>query len=136
MGQKGAIRRPLDGRLLLEAKARQASKLAEIREALVAAGCDTIRRQAAALGLLRATAWAVLNRDNRVGPSANIIKRILSSPTLPRTAQRKVNEYIEGRINGLYGHSEASRRRFHDQLCTATHATTKRGQNHVCPAVM
>ena len=117
-------------------KARQASKLAEIREALVAAGCNTTAKQAAALGLLRPTAWAVLNRDRRVGPSAKIIKRILSSPKLPPATRRKVEEYIEGRINGLYGHSEDSRRRFRDSLCTATHPVTKRGQNYVCPAIL
>ena len=33
------------------AKARQASKLAEIRQALIAAGCDTTAKQAAALGV-------------------------------------------------------------------------------------
>ena len=39
--------------VLLEAKARQASKLAEIREALVVAGFDTTAKQAAAFGLCR-----------------------------------------------------------------------------------
>jgi len=46
-----------------EAKERQALKLAEIREALVAAGYDTTAKQAAVLGVCRATAWVVLNRD-------------------------------------------------------------------------
>ena len=120
---------------LSKAKARQASKLAEIREALVAAGCDTTAKQAAALGLLRPTAWAVLNRDKRVGPSAKIIKRILSSPKLPPVARQKVEEYVEERIAGLYGHTEVRRRWFRDQFCTATRPATKRGQDHVCPAV-
>ena len=64
------------------AKARQASKLEEIREALIAAGCDTTAKQAAALGVGRSTAWALLNLDKRAGPTAIVIKRILSSPDL------------------------------------------------------
>ena len=59
------------------AKARQASKLEEIREALIAAGCDTTAKQAAVLGVGRSTAWALLNLDKRAGPSAKVIKRIL-----------------------------------------------------------
>ena len=46
------------------AKARQAAKLTGLREALIAAGCDTIAKQAAALGLLRSTTWALLNRTS------------------------------------------------------------------------
>jgi len=98
------------------AKARQASKLAEIRAALVAAGFDTTARQAAVLRLGRSTAWALLNSDKRAGPSANVIKRILSSPTLPRAARQKVEEYIEEKISGAYGHSAPRRAAFRDQL--------------------
>jgi len=101
---------------LSKAKARQASKLAEIRAALVDAGCDTTAKQAAALGLLRPTAWVVLNRDTRVGPSVQIIKRILSSPKLPPAVRRKIEEYVEERIAGLYGHTETRRRWFRDRL--------------------
>jgi hypothetical protein len=111
MGQRNAIR---------SAKARQASKLAEIREALIEAGCDTTAKQAAVLGVCRSTAWALLNRDKRVGPSANVIKRILSSPKLPRAARRKIEEYIEERIAGLYGHSENGTRLFLDQFRAPT----------------
>src|SRR6516162_412400 len=45
-----------------------------------------------------------LNRDKRVGPSAKVIKRILSSPNVPPAVRRKVEEYIANRIGGLYGH--------------------------------
>jgi hypothetical protein len=69
------------------AKARQASKLAEIREALIAAGCDTAAKQASVLGVGRSTAWALLNLDKRAGPTAIVIKRILSSPNLPPVAK-------------------------------------------------
>jgi len=100
MGQIRPIRRPRT-KLRLEAKARLASKLAEIREALVAAGCNTAAKQAAVLGVSRPTAWALLNRDNRAGPSSIIIKRILSSPNLPPEAREKVEEYVEEKIAGL-----------------------------------
>jgi hypothetical protein len=94
------------------AKARQASKLLEIRKALVSAGCDTIAKQSAAFGLARSTTWAVLNQDTRAGPSAKVIKRILSSPNLPPRARRKVEEYVEEKIGGRYGHSGPRARAF------------------------
>ena len=101
-----------------EAKERQALKLAEIREALVAAGYDTTAKQAAVLGVCRATAWVVLNRDKRVGPSASVIKRILSSPNIPPAVRRKVEEYIQERISGLYGHGVSATRAFSNQFDT------------------
>jgi hypothetical protein len=108
------------------AKARQASKLAEIREALIAAGCDTTAKQAAVLGVGRSTAWALLNLDKRAGPTAIVIKRILSSPNLPPVARRKVEEYVEEKIGGLYGHSERRTQLFRDNLRnrTVTNHTT------------
>ena len=119
MTQRSAIRGPLAD-LKLEAKARQASKLAEIRKALIAVGCDTTAKQAAVIGVCRSTAWALLNRDKRVGPSANVINRILSSPNLPPGARRKVEEYVEQKIIGRYGHSEVRTRAFRDRLRTQT----------------
>jgi hypothetical protein len=95
---------------------RQAAKLAEIRAALIAGGFDTTAKQAAVLGLGRSTAWEVLNGDKRAGPSANVIKRILSSPTLPAVARQKVREYVEQKIGGLYGHSAPRAAAFRDQL--------------------
>ena len=100
------------------AKLRQALKLAEIREALVAAGFDTAAKQAIALGVRRPTAWALLNRDQRAGPSAKISKRILCSADLPSTARRRVEEYIQEKIDGVYGHRAARRRWFRDQFHT------------------
>ena len=73
-------------------KEKQALKLAEIREALVAAGYDTTAKQAGILGLRRSTAWIVLNRDKRAGPSAKIIKRILLSPRVPKKVRLKVEQ--------------------------------------------
>ena len=121
------MRRHIDRSLVVRsrAKRRQASKLAEIRQALVAAGFDTVRRQATALGVTPPTAWALLNRDKRTGPSAKIIKRILSSPNLPTAVRRRVEEYIEQKIEGVYGHNEARRRWFRDQFQSRTRTKTE-----------
>ena len=101
-----------------QAKARQASKLAEIRAALVAAGFDTTAKQSAVLGVGRSTTWAVLNSDKRAGPSANVIKRILSSPNLPAVARRKVEQYVREKGRGLYGNSDPRTQAFRDQFRT------------------
>jgi hypothetical protein len=115
MGTKHAVRRPLD-KLQLKAKVRQAAKLAEIQDALTSAGYHTATNQAAALGIGRSTAWAFFNGNKRAGPSSIVIKRILASPSLPPKARRKVNEYVEEKIAGLYGHSEPRRRWLRDQF--------------------
>ena len=100
----------------LEAKEKQAFKLAEIREALVAAGYDTTAKQAAVLGVCRSTAWVLLNRDKRAGPSAKVIKRILLSSQVPKRARRKIEQYIKQKAHGLYGHCESATRAFGNQF--------------------
>jgi hypothetical protein len=122
MGRGKQIGRNADD-FYLTAKIRQASKIAEIREALVAAGYNSAAKQAAVLGVSRPTAWALLNRDKRAGPSSVVIKRILSSPSLPLAARRKVEEYIFEKIAGLYGHTDVRRRWFCDQIENFRRAT-------------
>jgi hypothetical protein len=100
------------------AKARQASKLAEIRAALIAGGFDTVAKQAAVLGLGRSTVWAFLNRDESTGATAKVFKRILSSPNLPVAVRRKIEEYVKEKSSGLYGHSERQSEAFRDKLRT------------------
>jgi hypothetical protein len=100
----------------IDPKARQASKIAEIRTALEAAGYDSAGKQAAVLGIGRSTAWAFLNRDTGTGPSAMVIKRILSSRTLPQKVRRKIEEYVKEKIAGVYGHSQSRTRWFRDQF--------------------
>jgi hypothetical protein len=100
------------------AKTRQASKLAEIRAALIAGGFDTVAKQAAVLGLGRSTAWAFLNRDESTGATAKVFKRILSSPNLPVAVRRKIEEYVKEKSSGLYGHSERQSEAFRDKLRT------------------
>jgi hypothetical protein len=100
-----------------ELKARQASKIAEIREALVAAGFETITQQTAVLGLSRSTTWTVLrSRHKGSGLSASIINRILLSQELPSTARRIIDEYVQEKLLGAYGHSPVSLRQFRAQL--------------------
>jgi hypothetical protein len=100
------------------AKARQASKVAEIRAALIAGGFDTTAKQASVLGLGRSTAWAFLNRDEQTGATAKVIKRILSSPNLPIAVRRKVEEYVKEKSSGLYGHDDRQSEAFRDKLRT------------------
>jgi len=101
------------------AKARQASKLAQIRAALIAGGFDTTAKQAAVLRLGRSTAWAFLNRDESAGATAKVIKRILSSPNLPMAVRRKVEEYVNEKSSGVYGHSERQAEAFRDKVLTS-----------------
>ena len=100
----------------LRAKKRQISKLTQIRKALIAAGYGTTAQQALALGIRRSTAWALLNRDKRAGPSSVVLKQVLSSPKLPPAVRRKVEEYINEKIAGRYGHDERRVQWFRDQF--------------------
>ena len=120
------VRQPLTN-LQLKAKARLVLKLADVREALIAAGFRTAAQQAHALGVSRSTAWALLNRGKRVGPSAVVLKRILSSPNLPPAVRRKVEEYIKEKIAGRYAHDKRRVRWFRDQFPTIAPGTTAAG---------
>jgi len=104
--------------LQLEAKARQAAKLEEIRRALIVAGYRTTAEQAFVLGINRSTAWAVLNRDRRAGPSAIVLKRILRSQNLPQGVRQKVEEYIKEKSAGRYAHDKRRVLCFRDQFRT------------------
>ena len=113
-GGSGDHRSRIDFRL--EPKEKQALKLAEIREALVTAGYNTTAKQAAVLGVGRSTAWWLLNRDKRAGPSAKVIKRILVSPQVPKKVRLKVEQYVEDKIRGRFGHSKQRTQSFGDQF--------------------
>ena len=118
-GRSGVRRSRMD--LQSDPKERQALKLAEIREALVAAGYNTTAKQAAVLGVGRSTAWWLLNHDKRAGPSAKVIKRILLSPQVPKKVRLKVEQYVEEKIRGRYGHSKQRTKRFGDQFHIGYH---------------
>ena len=55
------------------------------------------------------TAWVLFNLDKRAGPSATVIKRILSSPRLAPLARRKIEEYVGEKSRGLCGHNSTER---------------------------
>src|SRR5262249_43364944 len=88
----------------LRARARQAARLAAIRGALIAAGDGKTAKQARALGGCRRNAWGGLNRDDRAGPSAIMVKRIPSSTNLPFSARRKIEQYFFEKIADRIGH--------------------------------
>ena len=117
--KRGTPRRPASqakAKARQAAKARQGAKLAEIRDALLLLGYNSAAKQAIALNVNRKTAWNVLNRDRGAGPSAAVLKRILSSPYLPPFVRRKVEEYVGEKITGLYGHSKGRTDSFREEF--------------------
>jgi hypothetical protein len=100
-----------------EAKTKQASKIAAIRETLNCCGYDTLNKQAEILRLSRSTAWHLLNGTYKAsGLSAGMIKRILSSPTLPDRTREVVQEYVREKLSGMYGHNGVQLKRFRTHL--------------------
>src|SRR6185503_15933967 len=102
---------------LKKAQAKQASRIIELRQALIDAGYRTLDRQAMALGLCRSTTWTVL-RGNYKGPGlrAALVARMWGSPKLPPTARTVLANYVTEKSQGAYGHKEDQRERFIDQL--------------------
>jgi hypothetical protein len=103
--------------ILGEAKARQSSKIRELKGALINAGLIALDEQAQALGLSRSTAWSILTNAHKAsGISATIISRMLSAPGLPPLVRSKILEYVEEKTDGLYGHSVKSSRQFASRI--------------------
>ena len=102
-------------------KARQAAKVREIGEVLVALGYDNLDDQAVALGLSRSTTWTIIKGNHKgSGLSTAIVSRMLSAPNLHPLVRRKVLEYIEEKCAGLYGTTRNCRPRFNERLGGAT----------------
>jgi hypothetical protein len=113
---------------MADLKTRQANKIREIAEALVASGFRTLDAQSRVLGLGRSTTWTILKGNHKSsGLSAKIIGRILTSSNLPSRVRGKVLEYAEDKASGRYGHSAKLRRRFVSAL-VATVTLQKRGR--------
>jgi hypothetical protein len=105
---------PSNGR---EAKTKQASKIAAVRETLICCGYDTLDKQAEVLRLSRSTAWHLLNGHYKAsGLSAGMITRILSSPTLPDRTREVIQDYVQEKLAGWYGHNPVQLKRFRKQL--------------------
>lgn len=101
-------------------KDRQALKIKELADALVAAGFESLDQQADALGLSRSTTWTILKAKHKnYGLSAAIISRVLRNPDLNSRVRAKVVEYVREKSAGSYGHNHAQLRRFVGQLADA-----------------
>jgi hypothetical protein len=97
----------------MEALIRQRQKIQQIGEALVRAGLSNLTQQATALGLIRSTAWNILQaKHKKSGLSTRLIIRMLSAPELPPTVRNIILEYVEEKCAGLYGHSDKQLRKF------------------------
>lgn len=100
-----------------EMKARQVTKMREIRAALVAEGCMNLDDQAAALGLPRSTTWTIIKANHKSsGLSAAVLTRILSAPNLQPAVRNKILEYIEEKSLGHYGGSKERLKKFIDRI--------------------
>jgi hypothetical protein len=106
-------------------KARQCAKIAEFRAALLEAGFNSLDAQAAVLGLSRSSTWTILNRNHKAsGLSASVINRIMRSRALPTAARDKLEEYVQEKLMGKYGHPRQRLRRFRHQLLSVPDAAT------------
>jgi hypothetical protein len=100
-------------------KSKQADKITAIRESLIFSGHDTFRKQVLVLGLSRSTAWHLLNGHYKgSGLSAGIVKRILASSTLPGPTREVIQQYIQQKLSGNYGHSRARLMAFRKRMDT------------------
>jgi hypothetical protein len=114
-------------------KTRQASKIRELGDALVAAGFVSLDQQAQAIGLCRSTTWTILKANHKTsGLSASVINRMLAAPQLPPLVRRKILEYVEEKTAGLYGHCKTPLRRFSARLSVKPfdHVRTKSVVEH------
>jgi hypothetical protein len=94
-------------------KDRQASKIKELADALVAAGFISLDDQATALGLSRSTTWTILKAKHKnYGLSAALIKRMLDKQDLHSQIRAKIIEYVREKAAGSYGHNHIQLRRF------------------------
>jgi hypothetical protein len=98
-------------------RARQAEKIASLRQTLVNGGFYTLQQQSAALGLGRSTTWTLLTgKHKNSGLSARVINRILAAPSLPPAVRDIVLEYVEEKLAGSYGHNRTCLERFAARL--------------------
>jgi predicted DNA-binding transcriptional regulator AlpA len=121
-----------------EMKARQNLKIREIGNALRTTGFLALDEQADALGLSRSTTWTILRgRHKGSGLSSAIINRMLRTPQLPPMVRAKINEYVQEKTAGLYGHNSIRLRKFEARLTspTLTNASEETDRNANKPPV-
>jgi hypothetical protein len=118
-GQRNRVDQPDSAGTVADMKARQAAKIRELGDALIACGIVTLDAQAEALGLSRSTTWTILKGNHKSsGLSGAIINRMLAAPQLPPLVRAKVLEYIEEKTAGLYGDCQPRLRKFVALLST------------------
>jgi hypothetical protein len=88
-----------------------------ICDALVAAGFETLAKQADVLNLPRSTTWNIVSGNHKKsGLSAALLARMLKSSRLPASVRAKIIEYIEAKAGGGFGDSNIRQRRFRARL--------------------
>jgi hypothetical protein len=104
-------------------KERQACKIKELADTLVAAGFVSLDEQAKALGLSRSTTWTILQAKHKnYGLSAALISRVLAKADLNSRVRAKIIEYVRERAAGSYGHNGTQLRRFIQIFTADVHA--------------
>ena len=101
-------------------------KIKNICDALVAAGFDTLDKQAEVLGLPRSTTWTLLRGTHKKsGLSATLLSRMMKSLRLPPAVRAKIIEYIDAKAAGGLGHNELQKWRFVARLEREAASTVK-----------
>ena len=79
-------------------------RIRSIRDALVAAGFETLDKQADVLCLPRSTTWNIVRGNHKKSRlSANLLGRMLKSHRLPASVRSEIIEYIEAKVGGGFG---------------------------------
>jgi predicted DNA-binding transcriptional regulator AlpA len=94
-------------------QSRQAEKIRELGQALLADGYLRLDEQAGVLGLPRSTTWSIIrSRHKTSGLTASVIHQMLAHPQLPKVVRIKIVEYVREKRAGHYGHKPVQLRRF------------------------
>lgn len=89
-------------------KTKQMAKITELRETLLTQGLISLSQQADALGLSRSTTWHLLNGNHKSsGLSAAVVRRMLQSRKIPPNAKRIIEDYVQEKLAGAYGHKKS-----------------------------
>jgi hypothetical protein len=100
-----------------EQKRRQHEKIRQIGEALVRSGFSGVDLQSKVLNVPRSTAWVILKASHKAsGLSASVLKKMLASNDLPPAVRAKILEYINEKMDGLYGDDKKRLQQFKMRL--------------------
>jgi hypothetical protein len=68
----------------------------------------------------------ILNRNHKAsGLSTSVINRVMHSTRLPPAARNKLEEYVQEKLMGKYGHPAKCLRRFRDHLSAFSQSDQK-----------